>query len=72
MTITTDQPAGPADPSRATAPQPDMKPGDEAPAGSAGTGENVCRRCGGSGKVQGATCPECNGSGTVTVVVGGA
>ena len=67
-----DQPAGPADRSRPTAPQSDLKPGDEAPAGSPGTGENVCRRCGGSGKVQGSACPECNGTGVVTVVIGGA
>jgi DnaJ-class molecular chaperone len=49
-----------------------MSPGDEAPAGTPGTGENVCPRCGGSGKVGGTTCPECQGTGKVTVGVGGA
>jgi hypothetical protein len=48
------------------------KPGDEAPPGAPGTGENVCRRCDGSGKVDGATCPECKGTGVLTVVIGGA
>jgi hypothetical protein len=67
-----DQPAGPADPAHATAAEPALKPGDEAPAGSTGTGENVCRRCGGSGKVDGGQCPECKGTGVVTVVIGGA
>jgi len=67
-----DQPAGPADGSRPTAIRPDLKPGDEAPAGSPGTGETVCRRCGGSGKVDGGSCPECRGTGVVTAIVGGA
>lgn len=52
--------------------RPPMSPGDEAPAGTPGTGENVCPRCGGSGKVGGTTCPECQGTGKVTVGVGGA
>jgi hypothetical protein len=49
-----------------------MAPGDEAPPGTPGTGENICRRCGGKGKVDGATCPECQGSGTVIEGIGGA
>jgi hypothetical protein len=49
-----------------------MNPGDEAPAGAPGTGENVCRACGGSGRVAEKTCPSCNGSGKVTMGVGGA
>lgn len=49
-----------------------MAPGDEAPPGTPGTGEDVCRRCGGSGKLAGTTCPECQGSGKVTVGIGGA
>jgi hypothetical protein len=49
-----------------------MNPGDEAPEGTPGTGENVCRECGGSGRVTDAVCPSCNGSGKVTVGVGGA
>ena len=34
-------------------PDPSMNPGDEAPAGSPGTGEAVCPRCAGRGKLAG-------------------
>lgn len=58
----------------ATSPKlpPEMSPGDEAPAGTPGTGENVCRMCGGTGQVDGHTCPDCEGSGKVVEGVGGA
>lgn len=36
-----------------------------------GAGENICRKCQGSGKVDGETCPECGGSGKVTTPIGG-
>ena len=49
-----------------------MSPGDEAPAGTPGTAPTVCRACGGSGRLDGAACPECDGTGQVTVGVGGA
>ena len=49
-----------------------LNPGDEAPAGTPGTGEGICRECGGSGRVGDARCPSCNGSGKVIVGVGGA
>jgi len=49
-----------------------MSPGDEAPQGTPGTGENVCPACGGSGRQGAAACPNCQGTGTVTVGVGGA
>lgn len=47
------------------------KPGDEAPPGAPGTGENLCRRCGGSGKVDGQACSDCAGTGRVTTPIGG-
>lgn len=50
----------------------DMRPGDEAPPGAPSAGENLCRNCGGSGKVDGADCPECEGTGMVEEAVGGA
>jgi DNA replication and repair protein RecF len=40
--------------------------------GAPGAGENVCRKCEGTGKVEGETCPECGGSGKVTTPIGGA
>ena len=50
-----------------------MSPGDEAAPGTPGTGEDVCRCCGGSGKMEGGkTCDECGGTGKVTVGIGGA
>lgn len=41
------------------------------PRGTVGAGENVCRRCGGIGKVDGNICPDCGGSGKVTTPIGG-
>ena len=49
-----------------------MNPGDDAPPGTPGTGEDVCPRCGGSGRVeQGAACPDCSGTGRVNKGIGG-
>jgi RecJ-like exonuclease len=45
--------------------------GDEAAAGTPGTGEAVCQRCGGSGRVIGAPCPSCGGTGKVVHGIGG-
>ncbi|HMC17188.1 MAG TPA: hypothetical protein VKI18_16245 [Albitalea sp.] len=53
------------------APAP-MSPGDEAPPGTPGTGEDVCPRCGGSGRLANGPCPECDGTGKVTRGIGGA
>jgi len=54
------------------APSGAMRPGDEAPTGTPGTGETLCRACGGSGRRDdGSPCPECAGQGRVTVGIGG-
>ena len=45
---------------------------DEVPPGTPASGENICRRCEGTGEVDGKTCPDCDGSGKVTAPVGGA
>ena len=50
----------------------DMAPGDEAPPGTPGTGEDLCPRCSGEGTVDGADCEECGGTGRVIKGVGGA
>ena len=51
---------------------PEMSPGDEGRVGTPATGENVCRMCGGTGRVDGHTCTDCEGSGKVIEGVGGA
>jgi hypothetical protein len=51
---------------------PKTNPGDEAAPGTPGTGEDICRHCNGSGKVDGKACPECNGTGKVVEGIGGA
>ena len=66
-----DQPAGVA-PRQPVGAQPPMAPGDEAPAGTPSTGENVCPQCGGSGRLGASICPNCQGTGKVIVGIGGA
>jgi DnaJ-class molecular chaperone len=66
-----DQPAGQAPGQPSTAQRP-MAPGDEAPLGTAGTGEDVCPECGGSGRIGGSSCAYCQGTGKVNVGIGGA
>ncbi|HUP10436.1 MAG TPA: hypothetical protein VMU47_25005 [Caldimonas sp.] len=64
--VTSDQP-GPTESTRVP-----MSPGDEAPAGTPGTGMDVCPLCGGRGRLNGATCANCDGTGHVNVGIGGA
>jgi hypothetical protein len=61
-----------ADPSRADPAPPETNPGDDAPPGTPGTGENVCPDCGGTGKLGGKDCQCCGGTGKVVTGVGGA
>jgi len=49
-----------------------QNPGDEAPPGTPGTGEDVCPACHGAGRVSGQTCEKCGGSGRVIRGIGGA
>lgn len=47
-------------------------PGDDAPPGQAGTGEDLCGHCGGSGEMAGGEpCEVCAGTGKVIVGIGG-
>lgn len=45
--------------------------GDDALPGTAGTGENLCPECKGSGQVQNRPCPKCDGTGKVIEGIGG-
>ncbi len=49
----------------------DMKPGDEAAPGTPGTGENLCRDCNGTGELDGAPCPTCDGTGKIVEGISG-
>lgn len=40
--------------------------------GTPASGENVCRRCAGSGELDGKPCPDCNGTGKIVTPIGGA
>ena len=51
--------------------QPELAPGDDAEPGTPGTGEALCPRCGGTGRVAGAECPQCEGAGNVVEGIGG-
>lgn len=48
-----------------------MAPGDEVPPGTPGSGEDVCPRCAGAGRLHDAPCPDCAGTGRVTRAIGG-
>jgi hypothetical protein len=54
--------------------KPDRRtaPGDQARPGTPGAGENICRECGGSGRLGERTCPQCEGLGYVIEGIGGA
>ena len=51
---------------------PSRSPGDDAAPGTVGTGEDVCTRCAGTGKLdEGRDCPDCEGTGIVIQGIGG-
>lgn len=58
------------DPQASKPPVP-LAPGDEVGPGSMGAAEGLCRACGGTGQAGGQSCPECAGTGKVTVGIGG-
>lgn len=65
------QPSAPA--AQQPAQEVPISPGDEAPQGRRGTGETICRSCGGSGRdCDRRPCATCSGTGKVTVGIGGA
>lgn len=70
--VPTESVAGEEDPGASIEPT-DARPGDEAAPGTPGTGEGLCRECGGRGITDaGKTCAACRGTGRVTVGIGGA
>jgi hypothetical protein len=49
-----------------------LNPGDDAPPGTPGTGEDVCPECSGKGQLtSGGKCPNCGGTGKVIKGVAG-
>ena len=59
-------------PTTAPAKDSSMNPGDQAPPGTPGTGEDVCPKCNSSGEVDGETCANCEGTGRIVTGIGGA
>ena len=60
------------DPSRvASGTKADVNPGDDAPPGTPGTGENVCPDCRGTGQVENQPCQTCGGTGKVVEGISG-
>lgn len=51
--------------------QQPLRPGDEARPGTPGTGEDLCPKCHGSGRLSGKACPNCAGTGRITEGIGG-
>ena len=49
-----------------------MKPGDQVPPGTPGSGEAICPACAGTGKLDGRECENCAGTGKIVEGVGGA
>ncbi|MDB5840693.1 MAG: hypothetical protein JWQ23_2645 [Herminiimonas sp.] len=49
-----------------------MNPGDDAPPGTPGTGEDICPDCKGTGKIGNAECQTCGGTGKIIEGIGGA
>jgi DnaJ-class molecular chaperone len=58
-------------PTQAPAGGGQLNPGDDAPPGTPGTGEDVCPDCTGSGRVQGRPCEACGGTGVVIKGIAG-
>lgn len=52
--------------------RPHTAPGDEAPPGTPGTGEDVCPKCSGKGRIGDRPCENCEGTGRIVRGIGGA
>jgi DnaJ-class molecular chaperone len=50
----------------------DSETPEEVPPGTVGSGENLCRKCEGTGQLESGECPDCGGTGVVNTPIGGA
>jgi hypothetical protein len=48
-----------------------LNPGDQAPAGTPGTGEDLCPKCSGSGRIDDKECENCGGTGIIIAGISG-
>ncbi len=48
-----------------------MNPGDVAPPGTPGTGEDICPDCSGTGRFNNVPCPNCGGTGKIIAGIAG-
>jgi len=48
------------------------RPGDETDPDLKQTGEHICPKCAGKGKIDGRPCPDCAGTGKIIAIVGDA
>jgi hypothetical protein len=56
---------------RSTMAEEPMTPGDDAPPGTPGTGEDICPECSGTGRLNDKPCPNCGGTGRINEGIGG-
>jgi hypothetical protein len=62
----------PKTPPQSDLPKSALRPGDEAPEGTPGTGEALCPVCRGSGRADDRACGNCAGTGKIIKAIGGA
>lgn len=51
--------------------RPSLNPGDQAAPETPEVGENFCRKCQGTGRIEEKECPTCGGTGIVIEKIGG-
>lgn len=61
----------PTHPDQSANARPEIHPGDDATPGTPGTGEDICPKCKGTGKLNGADCDNCGGTGKIVEGIGG-
>lgn len=61
----------PNQPNQSADSRPEVHPGDDAAPGTTGTGEDICPKCKGTGKLNGTDCENCGGTGKIVEGIGG-